>query len=98
MKGFLNFVREQGVAGFAVGFIVGGAVSKLVTAFVDDLVNPVLGTALGFTKELSKQYFQFGGAKILWGSFASTLIDFLVVAFVVYLLVMALGIKLEKKK
>lgn len=34
MKGFLNFIREQGVVGLAVGFILGGAVSKVVSAIV----------------------------------------------------------------
>ena len=47
MKGFINFIREQGVTGLAVGFILGGAVSKLVTAIVTDLIDPFVGLALG---------------------------------------------------
>ena len=47
MKGFLDFIREQGVVGLAVGFILGGAVSKLVASLVNDLINPLLGAALG---------------------------------------------------
>jgi large conductance mechanosensitive channel len=43
MKGFLNFIREQGVVGLAVGFILGGSVSKVVTSLVTDIINPVLG-------------------------------------------------------
>ena len=41
MKGFLEFVREQGVVGLATGFILGGAVSKVVTSLVTDIINPV---------------------------------------------------------
>ena len=40
MRGFLNFIREQGVVGLAIGFILGGAISKLVAALVNDLINP----------------------------------------------------------
>ena len=39
MKGFINFIREQGVVGLAVGFILGGAISKVVSAIVNDLVK-----------------------------------------------------------
>ncbi len=98
MKGFLNFIREQGVVGFAVGFIVGGAVTKLVTAFVTDIINPFVGLGLGFAKNLDKAYIQIYSAKIAWGDFVSSLIDFLIIAFVVYLIIRLLGIKLEKKK
>ena len=98
MRGFLKFIREQGVIGFAVGFIVGGAVTKLVTAFVTDIVNPAAGLALGFTKNLDKAYFQIYSAKIAWGDFVTSLIDFLIIAGVVYLIIRLLGIELEKKK
>ncbi len=84
MKGFVNFVREQGVVGLAVGFILGGAVSKVVSAIVTDLVNPVLGIALGAVGDLKDAYFQIGAAKILYGDFLSTAIDFAVIALVVY--------------
>ena len=49
MKGFLDFIREQGVVGLAVGFILGGAVSKLVTAIITDIVNPILPACPGMT-------------------------------------------------
>ncbi len=38
---FLNFIREQGVVGLAVGFILGGAVSQLVASLINDIVNPL---------------------------------------------------------
>ena len=43
MKSFMNFVREQGVVGLAVGIILGTAVTQLVTSLVQDIVNPFLG-------------------------------------------------------
>ncbi len=99
MKGFIDFIREQGVVGLAVGFILGGAVSKLVSAVVSDLINPVLGLALSAAGNLKEVALQIGPAKILWGNFLSTLIDFVVVAAVVYFGVKILGMdKLDKKK
>jgi large conductance mechanosensitive channel len=99
MKGFLNFVREQGVMGLAVGFILGGAVSKVVTALITDIVNPVLGALLGMTKGLTTASFTFGTVSILYGDFISVLIDFIVVALVVYFGVKGLGLdKLDVKK
>jgi len=99
MKGFMDFIREQGVVGLAVGFILGGAVSKLVASLVTDIINPVIGIALGAVGGLKDAYVQAGPARILWGSFVSTTIDFLVIALVVYYGVKLLGLdKLDLKK
>ena len=94
MKGFIEFIRERGVVGFAVGFILGGAVTKLVSSFVDDIINPMLGVGLGFTKELNREYIQIGQAKIAWGNFTANLIDFIILAVVVYSIFKVL--KMEK--
>lgn len=99
MKGFIEFVRTQGVVGLAVGFILGGAISKVVSALVDDIINPVLGIFLGAAGNLSEMYFNVGSAKVMWGDFISVIIDFLVVAVVVYFGVKKLGLdKLDNKK
>lgn len=97
--GFLDFIREQGVVGLAVGFILGGAVSKLVSAIVNDLVNPLLGVALGGAQALKDQSMQIGGIKVLWGDFISNFIDFVIIAAVVYIGYKLLKLdKLDKKK
>lgn len=99
MKGFLEFVREQGVVGLAVGFILGGAVSKVVTAIVTDLINPVLGLVLGSTKGLQGAYLPFFGTKITYGHFLAVLLDFIIVAAVVYFFVKGLKLdKIDRKK
>jgi len=99
MKGFLNFIREQGVVGLAVGFILGGAVSKVVSALVTDLINPLVGLALGSAVGLKESYLSVGSAKLMYGDLISTLIDFLIIALVVYFGVKALKLdKLDKKK
>lgn len=99
MKGFVDFIREQGVVGLAVGFILGGAVSKVVSAIVTDIVNPILGALLGSVNGLKYASFRVGTAEILYGDLLSVVIDFLVIALVVYYGVKMLGLdKLDKKK
>lgn len=99
MKGFMEFIREQGVVGLAVGFILGGAVAKVVSSLVTDLVNPILGLVLGSTKGLSNVYFKVANTKILYGHFLSTLIDFMIIAGVIYFVVKGLRLdQLDKKK
>ena len=99
MKGFIDFVREQGVVGLAVGFILGGAVSKLVSALVEDIIGPVLALGLSNVENLQSAYIQVGAAKIMWGDFLNVFIDFVVIALVVYFGVKMLGLdKLDKKK
>ena len=99
MKDFINFIREQGVVGLAVGFILGGAVSKIVSSLVNDVINPLVSIFLGVAGNLDKAFFQIGSAKIMWGNLASAAVDFVVIAFVVYLGVKILKLdKLDKKK
>lgn len=99
MKGFINFIREQGIVGFAVGFILGGSVSKLVTSLVNDILNPIIGILIGPAGNLRDNYIKVGSAKIMWGSFITTFIDFLMIALVVYFGVALLRLgRLDKKK
>lgn len=99
MKGFIDFIRERGVVGFAIAFILGGAITKLVASLVTDIVNPILGVVLSRTKSLETMYFKLGQNKILWGHFVSSCIDFLILAFVVYFVVKGFRLeKIDKKK
>ncbi|MEI7749504.1 MAG: MscL family protein [Candidatus Moraniibacteriota bacterium] len=97
--GFMQFIREQGVVGLATGFLLGGAVSKVVTAFVTDIINPVMSIVLGSAEGFRQASVKIFGVDVLWGDFASVLIDFLIVAAVVYFGFKGLGLdKLDKKK
>jgi len=98
MHGFIAFIREQGVVGLAVGFILGGAVSKIVASLVDNLVNPLVGLALGKV-DLADKAVTLGNTSLRYGKFISTLVDFVIIAAVVYFGVKMLGLdKLDKKK
>ena len=96
LAGFMDFMRERGVAGLAVGFIMGGAVTKTVTSFVDDVLNPLIGIVAGSRLNLTEM--TIGVVKV--GSFANTLVNLLIVSAVVYfILYKALHLdKLEKPK
>ncbi len=99
LKNFINFIREQGVVGLAVGFILGGSITKVVSSMVNDLVNPLLGILLGAVGDLSDYYWQVGGAQVMYGRFLAQLIDFLTVALVVFIAVKLLRFdRLDKKK
>ena len=93
--GFKEFVRERGVVGLAIGFVLGGAVQKTVTAFVADIVNPFISLFTGSAENFGK--FSVGPFAI--GDFISTLIDFFILAAVVYFVFKSIGLdKLDKTK
>lgn len=91
MKGFIDFIRKQGVSGLAVGFIIGGAISKLVSALVDDIINPLIDIMMGRANGLDQASTTINGVTIKWGDMISVIIDFIVIAAVVYF-----GVKLFK--
>lgn len=97
VKGFIEFIREQGVLGLAVGFILGGAVAKVVASLVEDLINPIVGIALGAAGRLESYTASIGSVELRWGNFVAVLLDFLVIALVVYFGVKGLGLdRLDK--
>lgn len=83
---FVDFVRQQGVLGLAVGFILGAAISDLISSLVSDIIDPVLGFLLGREK-LDAAILTIGGSNIAWGRFLSSIIDFVVISIVVFLIV-----------
>ncbi len=84
MEGFFEFIKEQGVVGLAIGFILGGAVSDLVKSLIDNIINPIIGIFLNQVGGLTKASFTIWGANIKYGAFASTIINFAVIAAIVY--------------
>jgi large conductance mechanosensitive channel len=98
MKDFMNFIQTQGVVGLAVGLVLGGAVADVVKAIVDDIVNPIVGLLLNSAEGLKAAYFAIGSAKIMYGDLLNTLINFVVIAAVIYFGVKKLGLeKMDKK-
>lgn len=99
LTGFLEFVRTQGVVGLAVGLILGGAVTGLVTSLVKNVVNPLLGLLLGQAKDLALSSLDIMGAKVMYGALILDIINFIVIALIVYFGVKKFGLdKLDKPK
>ncbi|MFA6446616.1 MAG: MscL family protein [Candidatus Paceibacterota bacterium] len=101
LQGFLEFVRTQGVIGLAIAVVLGTAVTKLVGSLVKDIINPVVGIFLGRLGDLNAIVIPVYGtnANIAIGSFISALIDFAIIAGVVYFVVKGLKLdKLDKSK
>jgi large conductance mechanosensitive channel len=99
MKEFIDFIREKGVIGLAVGIIMGGAVTKLVTSIVDNLLNPLIGIVVGKVNLSSLAYtIPMTEVSFKYGALISSLIDFLAVLAVVYFVFVKSPInKIDKK-
>ncbi len=104
LKGFMDFVREQGVIGLAVGLAIGTQAGKAVEALVKGLINPVVSFIVGDTKGLeSATWTVYKGADrqlvFGWGGIVSALITLVAVAAVIYYVVHGLKLdKLDRKK
>ena len=97
--GFLEFIREQGVFGLAIAFVLGGAVTKVISSLVTSIIDPLLAIVIKNTGGLSAAYITVGGAQVKYGEFLSNVLDFLIIALVIYVVVKLVGLeKLDKKK
>lgn len=80
---FIQFLNKYGIVGLAIAFIMGGAVSTLVSALVKDIIMPVITF---FIPEGGWQdaILELGPIKLLVGHFAGALLDFLIIAAVIF--------------
>ena len=86
---FKTFISKGNVMDMAVGVIVGGAFSSIVTSLCDDIISPVLGIFGGLN--FNQFSLEIGGATLTYGNFITTVINFLIMAFVVFCLVKTLN-------
>ncbi|MBQ7202658.1 MAG: large conductance mechanosensitive channel protein MscL [Eubacterium sp.] len=81
---FKEFISKGNVLDLAVGVIIGGAFSAIVNALIDNLINPLIamigGTEIGLAVQIKGQTLNFG-------AFISAILNFLIIAFVVFLIV-----------
>lgn len=82
---FLNFLNKHRVVGLAIAVIIGGAASKLVTSLVSDIIMPIITFFIpgGAWREAT---LTLGPIVLLIGNFIGTLIDFIIIALVVFFL------------
>lgn len=99
LQGFIDFVRQQGVIGLAVGLVLGTAAKEVVDSIVKSFIDPLLGLLLPRADNLADASFFIGKSEFMYGAFLSVLIKFLSVAAVIYFIVHGLKLdKLDKKK
>jgi large conductance mechanosensitive channel len=103
VNGFSEFLREYGVVALAVGFVFGAQVKAVVDQFTASIINPLLGLILPGTGNLAQKSLVIHGNNKLtvfaWGALVETLISFIIIAALIYLVVKAFKLdKLTKKK
>jgi len=86
LKEFKEFVMRGNVLDMAVGVIIGGAFGKIVGSLVNDILMPLVGLLMGGVN-FSELSVTVGSATIMWGLFLQTVVDFLIIAFVIFLIV-----------
>ena len=95
---FKEFIMRGNVMDLAVGVIIGGAFGAIVTSLTDDIISPVLGIFGGM--DFSDLSVEVNGANIMYGKFITAIINFLIMALMIFLLVKGINklMSIGKKK
>lgn len=96
LKEFREFIQRGSVIDLAVGVIIGGAFGAIVTSLVNDILMPLVGILLGGV-DFDQLSIQVGEATILYGNFIQAIVNFLIIAFVIFLIVRSYN-RLQKQE
>ena len=88
LKEFKNFAMRGNVIDLAVGVIIGGAFGKIVASLVGDIIMPLVGLAMGGIS-FADLAITVGDAVVKYGAFLQVVLDFIIIAFVIFLIVRA---------
>lgn len=97
LKEFKKFIARGNVLDLAVGVIVGGAFSSIVSSLVENIFTPLIGLILGGVN-FSNLSLTFRDTKIMYGAFIQSIIDFLIVAFCLFIIVKFVNTLTHKKE
>ena len=97
IKEFKKFIARGNVLDLAVGVIVGGAFSSIVTSLVNNIFTPIIGLILGGV-DFSNLSITFRDTQIMYGAFIQNVIDFLIVAFCLFIVVKVVNRVTAKKE
>ena len=95
IKEFKEFAMKGNIMELAVALIIGAAFGKIITALVDNILMPIIGSFIG--KSFSELTAVVNGVVVKYGLFIQSVIDFLIVALVVFMIIKAMN-KMKKKK
>lgn len=94
---FKAFISRGNVMDMAVGIIIGGAFTSIVTSLVNDIINPILGVFGGM--DFSQYSIKLSGeAALNYGNFIAAIINFLIMAFIVFMIMKVMNGFAEKMK
>lgn len=96
LKEFKEFVMRGNVLDLAVAVIIGVAFGQIITSLVDDILMPLIGLLMGGV-DFSGLAFTVGNAVVTWGNFIQAIVDFLIVAIIIFMVVKAAN-SLERKE
>ncbi len=86
LKEFRDFINRGSVVDLAIAVIIGGAFGAIVTSLVNDIIMPLIGVIIGGL-DFAALSIQVGEAMIMYGSFVQAIVNFLIIAFVLFLIV-----------
>ena len=95
-KEFVDFVKRGNVIDLAVAVIIGGAFGAIITSLVNDIVMPLVGVVLGGI-DFSSLSVQVGDAAVMYGNFIQATVNFLIIAFVLFLVLRGYN-RMQKKE
>lgn len=84
LKEFKEFATKGNVVDMAIGVIIGGAFQKIVTSLVNDIIMPAISVFTG-KMDFSELSVTIGEASIMYGSFITSVVDFLIIAFSIFI-------------
>lgn len=90
LKEFKEFAIRGNVMDLAIAVIIGAAFGSIVTSLVDNILTPLLGLIMGGV-DVSGLQTQVGEEVVAWGLFLQSIIDFIIIAFVIFLIVRAMN-------
>ncbi len=96
LKDFKEFAMKGNVIDLAVAVIIGGAFGKIITSLVEDMLMPLIGIFMGGVS-LADLSLSVGDAVFAYGMFIQNIIDFIIIALLIFLMIRFMK-KLEKKK
>lgn len=83
---FKDFAFRGNVLELAIGVVIGSAFTGIVTSLVENIINPVVGALTGGT-DLAGLSLTIAGAELMYGAFISSIIDFLIIALVIFVFI-----------
>ncbi|MER2042088.1 large conductance mechanosensitive channel protein MscL [Desemzia incerta] len=83
---FKDFAFRGNVLDLAIGVVIGSAFTGIVTSLVENIINPVVGALTGGT-DLAGLSLTIAGAELMYGAFISSIIDFLIIALVIFVFI-----------